>query len=73
MSLLQVAAGARHSLILSTSGAVFAMGDNQCGQLGIIGNTCNGPNRIAGLSGAFVIHIAAGGRHSAAVLDDGTL
>lgn len=31
----QVVAGGRHSFVLSVSGALFAFGNNDCGQLGV--------------------------------------
>jgi len=75
----QVAAGAFHSLAMTTDGKVWAWGDNTYGQLG--------PNGPAGIttasyapvqvlfagSTAKVIQIAASGSYSLALMDDGTV
>lgn len=69
--LQQVACGVFHTLILGTTGKVYAMGGNSFGQLGL-GNkkSCSRPERIQ--LEAFIIKIACGS-HSAAVSDKGQL
>jgi alpha-tubulin suppressor-like RCC1 family protein len=76
-----VAAGAEHSLALLSDGTVMAWGDNFVGQLGIGSNT--GPDNCAGTPcsatplpvgiGSGVVAIAAGDRHSLALLSNGTV
>lgn len=65
-----VAAGRSHSLVLTTTGKVYAFGRNDHGQLGL-GDTDSRftPTVIPGLEPA--VAIAAGGRHSLVVLEDG--
>ncbi|OMJ83974.1 hypothetical protein SteCoe_13307 [Stentor coeruleus] len=69
--LQQVACGVFHTLILGTTGKVYAMGGNSFGQLGL-GNkkSCSRPERIQ--LEAFIIKVACGS-HSAAVSDKGQL
>jgi len=75
VKIMKAAAGRDHSLLLSDRGQVFAMGSNDRGQLGLESeDTIDGcPGRVRGFSGGFLIHIAAGAEHSAAVSDDGKL
>ena len=68
-----IAAGDYHSLALESNGTVWAWGNSESGQLGngafVYGTT---PMKISGsLTG--VTAIAAGGKHSLALKDDGTL
>jgi alpha-tubulin suppressor-like RCC1 family protein len=67
-----VAAGARHSFVLSRDGTVMACGKNDCGQLGL-GDTDNRDTFtvVAGLRD--VVDIDAGGSHSLAVTVEGGL
>lgn len=65
-----VAAGAFHTLLLTTDGAVHAFGRGRDGQLGN-GQTTNGTAVVSGLSN--VVAIAAGMWHSAAVRADGSV
>lgn len=70
-----VVAGARHSLALTVSGAVFAWGGNAEGCLGLGASgrgilTVNLPALVSGLPGPGR-HIAAGGGHSAVVVRRG--
>ena len=69
---IAVAAGQRHSLVVSRNGTVWAFGDNRDGQLGTGDTTpSQAPVRVAGLNGA--VAVAAGWDHSLAVLSDGTV
>jgi alpha-tubulin suppressor-like RCC1 family protein len=67
-----IAAGGEHSLALTSAGAVFAWGNGVYGQLGAGATTeSHVPVAVSGLSSG-VAAIAAGGRHSLALLVDGT-
>ena len=75
----QVAAGARHSLAVTSSGELFAFGSNYYGQLGFGTNSGTGvpnptPARITlpGASGP-ATQVAAGADHSLAVTSSGQL
>ncbi|EKX41332.1 hypothetical protein GUITHDRAFT_53038, partial [Guillardia theta CCMP2712] len=76
---MQVAAGNRHSLALMADGRVFAWGQNVFGQLGIGKNftqrtTSLPPSWLITCSWTSkVISVAAGGSHSLALLQDGTV
>ncbi|MEP7206505.1 MAG: hypothetical protein ABI920_06180, partial [Casimicrobiaceae bacterium] len=67
-----VASGGTHTLLLSESGVVKAVGDNAVGQLG---DTSTNPSTagvsVSGLTG--VISVAAGDTHSLALKLDGTV
>jgi len=68
-----IMAGLNHNLALKTDGTVWAWGDNAYGQLGD-GTTSTEsaiPVQVAGLTG--VTAIAAGGYHSLALKNDGTV
>lgn len=72
-----IAAGDRHSLALTASGAVFSWGDNSKGCLGLgfeqsVHGIVHCPVRVPTLLGP-VRHIAAGGRHSAVIVRKGKL
>ncbi|HEY6009435.1 MAG TPA: hypothetical protein VIU40_14005, partial [Geobacteraceae bacterium] len=71
-TIVALAAGGGHSLVLKEDGTVWAWGNNLFGQLGD-GTTTNrsAPVRVVGLSG--VISVAAGYEHSLALTDDGTV
>ena len=75
--LIGIAAGARHSLALSSDGLVFAWGDNTYGQLGNGGTSASNlpvaVNRSGALAGKSVVAIAAGDEHSLALCSDGTV
>jgi len=68
---MAVATGGSHSLALLKDGRVMAWGDNEYGQLGDggEGRSSDVPVEVAGLSE--VAAIAAGGKHSLALLKDG--
>jgi alpha-tubulin suppressor-like RCC1 family protein len=69
---INVAAGASHSLAVKTDGTVWAWGYNNYGQLG--NNTTvqkNAPVQVSGLSG--VTNVAAGESYSLALKRDGTV
>lgn len=75
-----IAAGANHSLAATTSGAVYAWGDNTYGQLGAgpcasAGSACGGPNtpplRLPGISG--VSMVAASGSFSLGLTSGGSV
>ncbi len=75
----QIAAGATHSLAVTSSGQLYAFGDNRYGQLGSAANNgTNNPNptptlvALPGQIGA-VAQIAAGGTHSLALTSSGQL
>jgi alpha-tubulin suppressor-like RCC1 family protein len=77
--LTEIAAGGFHSLALTTSGQLYAFGDNQYGQLGnATNNGTEEPNptptlvSLPGASGA-VAQIAAGREHSLALTSTGQL
>lgn len=73
---LAVAAGSAHSLALGEDGTVWAWGANREGQLGdgSLRDTAH-PVQVGGGAGplAGVVAIAAGGRHSLALREDGTV
>ena len=69
---VQVAAGIRDGLAITSGGIVWAWGSNESGQLG--NGTLTGhdtPEQVAGLSG--VRQVAAGWDHSLALRSDGTV
>ncbi|WP_027659657.1 RCC1 domain-containing protein [Salinispora fenicalii] len=74
VSVTAVAAGNRHSLALTSAGAVLAWGGNAAGQLGD-GTTMDSstPVSVSLPAGVTVIAIAAGGTHSLALTDEGTV
>jgi alpha-tubulin suppressor-like RCC1 family protein len=68
-----VAAGSRHSLILTDDGAVYSCGDGGGGKLGHNDDALMHwvPTRIKALDGVRVAAVAAGWTHSMCVLRDG--
>ncbi len=76
-TIIQVAAGANHSLALSSDGKVYTWGENILGQLGN-GNTTNSNIPVAvdtsgALSGKTIIKVDAGYGFSIALASDGTV
>jgi len=66
-----IAAGGRHSLFLKSDGSLWAMGDNEYGQLG--DGTTNNMNVPEQIVASNVTAIAAGGGHSLFLKSDGSL
>ena len=64
----QVAAGARHSLVLDSLGNIFAMGDNSEDQCAISGRRASHPEKI--LKDFRAMQIYSGESHNVAVADD---
>ena len=64
----RVACGARHTLAVGTAGALWAWGDNSCGQL-MLGDRLSRlvPCRVDALAAVRVVDAAGGGAHSAAL------
>ena len=77
-TIVQVAAGATHSLALATDGTIYAWGKNEYGQLGN-DSTINSPISVAvkttgtPMDGKKIIQIHAGYEHSLALASDGTV
>ena len=77
-TIVQVAAGATHSLALATDGTIYAWGKNEYGQLGN-DSTINSPIPVAvkttgtPMDGKKIIQIHAGYEHSLALASDGTV
>jgi alpha-tubulin suppressor-like RCC1 family protein len=67
----KVAAGSDHSLFLKNDGSLWAMGYNNCGQLG--DGTYNNTNRPEQIVAGGVTAITAGGFHSLFLKSDGSL
>lgn len=75
-TIVQIAAGANHNMVLTSDGAVYTWGWNYHGQLG--NNTKTNSNTIVAvqtigtpLAGKKIVKIAAGQGHSLALTDDG--
>ena len=66
-----IAGGEQHSLFLKSDGSLWAMGDNEYGQLG--DGTYNNSNRPEQIMASNVTAIAAGGWHSLFLKNDGSL
>ncbi|XP_063595413.1 probable E3 ubiquitin-protein ligase HERC4 [Penaeus indicus] len=72
---IQVACGSSHTLALTSGGELYAWGSNLSGQLGL--GHREGPQKdpilIKALLGVPLVHITAGGQHSAALTQAGFL
>jgi hypothetical protein len=72
LNISDVKCGSCHALFLTSSGEVYAWGDNKHGQ---IGNGCNDnqdtPIKVNGFSGERVVMISCGGWHSMALTESG--
>ncbi|KAK7864110.1 hypothetical protein R5R35_002750 [Gryllus longicercus] len=74
VKIMEVACGFEHCLLLDDLGRVYSTGSGMRGQLGSgTLETVDSPQEIEALGGLQVIHIAAGGWHSAAVTASGVL
>jgi len=74
----QIAFGDRHALALTTSGSVFAWGDNEYGQLGLAESDNEQklvPCRVSqgALAGVKAVQVMCGERHSSAITNQGEL
>jgi alpha-tubulin suppressor-like RCC1 family protein len=67
--------GDRHSFAVTSAGTVLGWGSNEFGQLGTArrGDTLLAPAPIPALAGLFVVALACGDRHSAAVTNVGAV
>ena len=68
---MQVAAGGRHTLVLADTNVLWAFGCNESMQLAAPATTSQPtPHMVQGLpQGCPILFVAAGGDHSAAVVD----
>ena len=71
--IVATASGAGHTLALRNDGTVWAWGSNSNGQLGINSSSSDSPVPVQVVNLTGVIAIAAGGDHSLAVRNDGTV
>ena len=74
-SVMQVAAGYKHTIFVTADGLVFACGDNDEGQLGV-GDTEERliPTLVTGqLQGKTAVYVAAGDNHTLCITADGSL
>jgi alpha-tubulin suppressor-like RCC1 family protein len=69
---IDISCGARHSLVLTSSGEVYAWG---CNELGVIGNGCNSdqliPIKVKGFNDERVVMISCGWSYSMALTECG--
>jgi alpha-tubulin suppressor-like RCC1 family protein/formylglycine-generating enzyme required for sulfatase activity len=75
-SIMQLAAGYGHNLLLADDGSVFSFGSNVYGQLGLGTQTTAAvatPIDMTDLGGRQVTQVAAGTNHSLLLTDDGTV
>ena len=72
-TVVRVAGGAEHSLVVTSSGQLYGFGDNQAGELGVAANATPNPTpTLVGLPAGTTIDTVAmgGGLHSLAVVAD---
>lgn len=70
--LAQITTGGTHSFTLSLSGAVFAWGRNNCGQLGLSDDKDRDvPNHVKFLRSQKIVYISCGEEHTAALTKSG--
>ncbi|TYZ62285.1 hypothetical protein PybrP1_006966 [[Pythium] brassicae (nom. inval.)] len=70
---VDVAAGYQHALAVTRSGAVFAWGKGERGQLGFGSANVKAPQELIALKGKAVAAVSAGFNHSSALTRDGEL
>ena len=72
-SIVMVAAGATFTLLLDSSGAVFAVGGNEYGQLGLGPGAASHtlPAQVTAVADHKIVHLAAGVGHSIFLSEDG--
>lgn len=74
INIIQVAAGGTHSVILADQGTVFSFGRGAFGQLGHnITSSELIPKKVEALENVVVTQVAAGGYHTIAMTEQGTL
>lgn len=75
LDVVDVAAGATHSLALTRAGAVLVWGSHADGKLGLgdDGGDQQAPHRLESFGGLRVVGLAAGADHTAAITEDGGL
>lgn len=73
-TLSRVSASLNHAVALTAEGALYAWGNNLCGQLGL-GDLVNRytPTKIDALSGVRIVEVAVGVEHTLALASDGRL
>ena len=73
-TIVQVAAGAEHTVVLTSTGCVYTFGSNEYGQTGhgITEGNHNTPKKVAGcLESKKVVFVAANNDHSACITENG--
>lgn len=72
---LQIACGSNHTLALTSDGELYSWGQNNFGQLGLghKGGPQKEPSHVKSLIGTPLVHITAGGHHSAILTQAGFL
>jgi hypothetical protein len=80
-TIVQVVAGAEHSVAIDDSGAVYTWGAGKSGQLGYgMSRSSNEaplkqltPRSVLPLHGVYIVQVASGGNHVLALADDGSV